>query len=275
MTKCILVIVATVTISIGSITAWGQTRTEPAATETLDRAHRNRAGGNSANHRTRRYAAYAADDRNGPRRYGATANRHGRGGAGGPPLATNVDETPVVTHHKMELDGKTIEYTVTVAQMPIKDNSGETKAHICYFAYTLKNAEPTKRPLTFAFNGGPGSASIWVHMGAMGPRKVLLTEKGDMPQPPFGLIDNPNTWLDQTDLVFIDPVGTGYSRAKTADVRAAERRARRHSIGRRVRAHVFDTEQSLDVAVVYRRESYGTFLCRRPGWIAGGRWHRR
>ena len=88
------------------------------------------------------------------------------------PTAENVDESPVVTHHKITIDGKTIEYTATVAQMPIKDPSGETEAHICYLAYTLDGAEPTNRPLTFAFNGGPGSASIWVHMGAMGPRRA-------------------------------------------------------------------------------------------------------
>ena len=193
----------------------------------------------------------------------------GRGGAGGPPLATNVDETPVVTHHKMELDGKTIEYTVTVAQMPIKDNSGETEAHICYFAYTLKNAEPTKRPLTFAFNGGPGSASIWVHMGAMGPRKVLLTDKGDMPQPPFGLIDNPNTWLDQTDLVFIDPVGTGYSRAKTADVarRMNGVRGDIQSVAEFVRMYLTRNNRWMSPLFI-AGESYGTF---RAAGLAGAR----
>ena len=133
--------------------------------------------------------------------------------------AESVDERPVVTHHKITVGGKTLEYTATVAQMPIKDSSGETEAHIFYMAYTLDGVgDRSKRPVTFAFNGGPGSASIWVHMGAMGPRNVKLMENGDMPPPPFKLIDNEYTWLGHTDLVFIDPVGTGYSRAKTPEI---------------------------------------------------------
>src|SRR4051794_32892199 len=118
----------------------------------------------------------------------------------GIPTASTIDEKPVVTHHKLEVGGKTLEHTVTVAQMPIKDPSGDTEAHICYFAYTLDHVEPASRPLTFAFNGGPGSASIWVHMGAMGPRKRVVRDNGDIPPPPFQLADNPSTWLDQTDL---------------------------------------------------------------------------
>ena len=169
---------------------------------TTPRAHGNRALGNATHHGIAHATTRPDDDRSRARRNRRPQTGTPRGGAtGGTALATNVDETPVVTHHKIDIDGKTLEYTVTVAQMPIKDNSGDTEAHICFFAYTLDHAEPTKRPLTFAFNGGPGSASIWVHMGAMGPRKVVLTEHGDMPPPPFGLIDNPNTWLDQTDLV--------------------------------------------------------------------------
>ena len=65
----------------------------------------------------------------------------------------------------------------------------------------------------FSFNGGPGSASVWLHLGAIGPRRVKMQPDGSMPPPPFELVDNEQTWLDQTDLVFIDPVGTGYSRA--------------------------------------------------------------
>ena len=77
----------------------------------------------------------------------------------------------MITHHSMTVHGKTLNYTATVAQMPLKNASGETEAHIFYMAYTLDGAKPiTKRPLTFCFNGGPGSASMWVHMGGMGPR---------------------------------------------------------------------------------------------------------
>src|SRR6266481_950911 len=95
----------------------------------------------------------------------ATQAGRGRGGVAGPGPAVGgeIDETPVVTKHTLNVDGKTLNYTATVAQMPLKDAAGETEAHIFYMAYTLDGAgDPTKRPLTFAFNGGPGSASIWV-----------------------------------------------------------------------------------------------------------------
>ena len=151
----------------------------------------------------------------------ATPGGRGRGGVAGPgpAIGGEVDETPVVTHHTITVQGKTINYTATVAQMPLKNSSGETEAHIFYMAYTLDGlADSTKRPVTFCFNGGPGSASMWVHMGGMGPRSPKLEANGSMPPPPYQMKDNQDTWLDQTDLVFIDPVGTGYSRAKSIEV---------------------------------------------------------
>ena len=151
----------------------------------------------------------------------APAGRGGRGGVAGPgpAIGGEIDETPVVTHHSVTVQGKTINYTATVAQMPLKDPAGETEAHIFYMAYTLDGvADTTKRPVTFCFNGGPGSASMWVHMGGMGPRSPKLEPNGSMPPPPYQMKDNQDTWLDQTDLVFIDPVGTGYSRAKSIEV---------------------------------------------------------
>jgi len=97
--------------------------------------------------------------------------------------------------------------------MPIKNAvSGDTEARIFYMAYTL-NDPPPGRPLMFSFNGGPGSASVWLHLGALGPRRVKMLDDGLMPPPPYELVDNEQTWLTETDLVFIDPVGTGYSRA--------------------------------------------------------------
>ena len=114
--------------------------------------------------------------------------RGGRGGVAGPgpAIGGEVDETPVVTHHSVTVQGKTINYTATVAQMPLKDASGETEAHIFYMAYTLDGVtDTTKRPVTFCFNGGPGSASMWVHMGGMGPRSPKLEPNGSMPPPPY------------------------------------------------------------------------------------------
>ena len=123
------------------------------------------------------------------------------------------EKPPVVTHHEIRSGGKALKYTATVGLMPIKNADGDTEAHIFFLAYTLDNAPASAhRPLTFCFNGGPGSSSVWLHMGAIGPRRVRLQSNGGMPRPPFELEDNQETWLDRTDLVFIDPVGTGYSR---------------------------------------------------------------
>jgi carboxypeptidase C (cathepsin A) len=121
------------------------------------------------------------------------------------------EQPPVVTHHEVHINGRALKYTATAGLMPIKNADGETHAHIFFIAYTLDNP-PARRPLTFAFNGGPGSASVWLHLGVIGPRRVKMLPQGGMPPPPFELVDNEQTWLDQTDLVFIDPVGTGYSR---------------------------------------------------------------
>ena len=89
------------------------------------------------------------------------------------------------------------------------------KAKVFYVAYTRTDIgnDPSKRPITFSFNGGPGSASVWLHLGALGPRRTELTERGEAPLAPYHLVDNEATWLDSTDLVFIDPVSTGYSRS--------------------------------------------------------------
>jgi carboxypeptidase C (cathepsin A) len=193
----------------------------------------------------------------------------GRGGVSGPgpAIGGDIDETPVVTHHSINVAGKTINYTATVAQMPLKNASGETEAHIFYMAYTLDGADPSKRPLTFSFNGGPGSASMWVHMGGMGPRSPKLMPNGGMPPPPYQRKDNPDTWLDQTDLVFIDPVGTGYSRAKTVEI------ARRmnsvsgdiQSIGEFMRMYIARANRELSPLFI-AGESYGTF---RTAGLAG------
>lgn len=124
-----------------------------------------------------------------------------------------VEEKPVVTKREINVGGKSLGYTVTTGLMPIKNSLGETEANIFFIAYTLDNvANPAERPLMFSFNGGPGSSSVWLHLGALGPRRVKMLDDGGMPAPPYQLVENPHTWLDQTDLVFIDPVGTGYSR---------------------------------------------------------------
>ncbi len=128
------------------------------------------------------------------------------------------EEPPVVTHHQITVNGKVLHYTATTGYMPLRNSeTNEIEANIFFVAYTLDNATG-KRPLMFSFNGGPGSASVWLHLGAIGPRRVKMLPDGEMPPPPFELIDNQQTWLDQTDLVFIDPVGTGFSRAATKEL---------------------------------------------------------
>jgi carboxypeptidase C (cathepsin A) len=123
-----------------------------------------------------------------------------------------------VTDHTLTLAGKTIRYRATAGYMAMKDAKNEkTKANIFFVAYTKtagdgETVDVAKRPVTFSFNGGPGSASIWLHMGALGPKRVLMTEKGESLPPPYKMADNEHSWLDETDLVFIDPVTTGYSR---------------------------------------------------------------
>ena len=130
-----------------------------------------------------------------------------------PQKDTHKETPPVVTHHEIHVGGRVLHYTATTGMMPIRNSeTDEIEANIFFMAYTLDNAGP-KRPLMFSFNGGPGSASVWLHLGAIGPRRVKMLPDGGMPAPPFELVDNEQTWLDQTDLVFIDPVGTGFSRA--------------------------------------------------------------
>ena len=112
---------------------------------------------------------------------------------------TSTDEEPVVTHHRLPIDGKELAYTATAGLMPLKDTKGEVEARIFFVAYTLDNAGPAPdRPLMFSFNGGPGSASVWLHLGALGPRRVALPEEPTIPTPPFRLVDNEATWLDRT-----------------------------------------------------------------------------
>ena len=125
---------------------------------------------------------------------------------------------PVVTHHQITVDGKLLKYTAIAGRLPIKRGDGKIEAEMFYVAYTLDGQDAAKRPLTFAFNGGPGSASIWLHMGALGPKHVVLQPDGFMPAAPYRMEDNPYTLLDKSDLVLIDAIGTGYSRAADSEL---------------------------------------------------------
>ncbi len=124
------------------------------------------------------------------------------------------EERIVTTEHRLKINGKTINYTASAGRMNIAVDDGEQQARIFFMAYEQKTKAGSPRPITFAFNGGPGSSSVWLHFGAMGPRRILLSNNGAPLPPPAQIIDNAYTWLAFTDLVFIDPVGTGYSRAQ-------------------------------------------------------------
>ncbi len=119
-----------------------------------------------------------------------------------------------LTKHVITIGGQSIEYTARAGTLALEEEDGKEKARLFFVAYTRDGVEdPATRPVTFSFNGGPGSSSVWLHLGALGPRMVRLEDEGWAPSPPYQLVDNPDSWFDLTDLVFIDPVTTGYSRA--------------------------------------------------------------
>ncbi len=123
-------------------------------------------------------------------------------------------EEDVVTEHSVTIGGERIEYEARAGTISLGEEQGKDKAKLFFTAYTRKDVEsPESRPITFTFNGGPGSSSVWLHMGAFGPRRVPMPDDASIPKPPYALIDNLHSILDVTDLVFIDPVSTGYSRA--------------------------------------------------------------
>ncbi|MCW0435935.1 hypothetical protein NB723_000899 [Xanthomonas sacchari] len=121
------------------------------------------------------------------------------------------------TSQSTQLDGRTLRYTVKVGTLPVKDKQGKVVADVVYTAYTMDGKD---RPVTFALNGGPGAASVYLNLGAIGPKVVAFGSEGDSASAPAQLRDNPGTWLDFTDLVFIDPVGTGFSRSRVPDEQA-------------------------------------------------------
>jgi carboxypeptidase C (cathepsin A) len=175
-------------------------------------------------------------------------------------VKTSSDEEPVVTKHRMHVDGKELKYTATAGLMPIKDAKGDVEARIFFIAYTLDEiGSASLRPLMFSFNGGPGSASVWLHLGALGPRRVSLPEEPTIPAPPFRLVENEATWLDRTDLVFIDPVGTGFSRAAKPELNSKFHALRGDitSVGEFIRMYLTRYDR-WDSPLYLIGESYGT-----------------
>mgnify|MGYP005811704885 CR=1 FL=1 len=186
----------------------------------------------------------------------------------GKPAGFDMREVPpVVTHHEIKIDGKTIRYTATAGRLPIKEMDGTIAAEMFFVAYTMDGADPAKRPVTFAFNGGPGSASMWLHMGALGPKRVLLDKEGMLPPPPYRLVDNASSPLDVTDVVMVDAIGTGYSRP--ADMMKAKKfwgmKGDIESFGEFIRMYISRYERWSSPLYLFG-ESYGTT---RSAGIAG------
>lgn len=174
-----------------------------------------------------------------------------------------------ITHHSITLGGRTLDYTATAGLMPLKDETGKLDASIFFIAYTLGRDKPDPhRPLMFAFNGGPGAAALWLHVGGLGPKRVVMEADGTVLTRNNQLIDNEFTWLDLSDLVFVDPVGTGYSRAAPgADARRFyELHEDIRTAARFIRLYVTQHERWLS-PLYLAGESYGTTrvagLCQR------------
>ena len=128
--------------------------------------------------------------------------------------ASKLSDKLSITEHELIIADTVIKYKATAGYMTVKDENGKEKANFFFVAYekTLNAAERNDRPITYVFNGGPGAAAVWLHMGTAGPKRVQLLDDGQAPAPPYRWVDNQYSWLDLTDMVFIDPVGTGYSR---------------------------------------------------------------
>ena len=122
-------------------------------------------------------------------------------------------ERAVATHHELAIGGKTLKYTATAGTMLIRDEEDKPYGSIFYVAYTLDGVEPQSRPVSFLYNGGPGSATLWLHMGSFSPVRIVTDSPNATAGPPFKLVPNEYSLLDKTDLVFIDAPLTGYSRA--------------------------------------------------------------
>ncbi|WP_044561754.1 S10 family peptidase [Azospirillum sp. B4] len=123
-----------------------------------------------------------------------------------------VTETAKTTSHTVTIKGKSIRYQATAGTLTIRDNDGKPTASVFYVAYTAEGAPAAKRPVTFLYNGGPGSASLWLHMGSFGPIRVRTASPDNNAPAPYNFSANDDSLLDKTDLVFIDAIGTGYSR---------------------------------------------------------------
>lgn len=171
-----------------------------------------------------------------------------------------IPMTATVTHHVAVIGGHSIRYTATAGTIEVTGFGGQSRASLFYIAYTVdRQGEDAPRPLTFAYNGGPGGSSALVHMAAFGPRTLRMADAADPPPSPRTIIDNPDSLLDVSDLVFVDPVGSGYSRllpdAKADDFYGVVQDA--HVTAQFIRRYI-DQNDRWSSAKYLAGESYGT-----------------
>jgi carboxypeptidase C (cathepsin A) len=172
----------------------------------------------------------------------------------------HVEKPPSITKHTISIGGKSVSYTATVGEMIVNKPDEKPGASMFYIAYTRNDIQDTsKRPITFAFNGGPGSSSVWLHLGGLGPRRVAMDDEGNSTSPPFGMTDNENSLIDVTDLVFIDPVSTGYSRPLPGENKSQFHGVQEDvaSVGEFIRLFITKNER-WDSPKFVLGESYGT-----------------
>ena len=142
-----------------------------------------------------------------------------------------AEEKVSTTSHTIRLDGREIKYTATTGTIPIRLDNGQVAARMFFVAYTKDGEDAKTRPISFLYNGGPGAATIWLHMGSFAPKRVEMADDGFQPAPPFHLVDNESSLIDVTDMVFVDAISTGFSRTapgvsaaqfhgQTGDIRA-------------------------------------------------------
>ena len=140
------------------------------------------------------------------------------GNKDGPSEKADAEEETSETNHTGTFGGEELSYTVTAGTMTVSKKEKDPAASMFYVAYVKDGVkDPADRPIAYCFNGGPGSSAVWLHLGGFGPKRVQMTEDGMMPKPPFRLADNPHSILKVADLVFIDPVSTGFSRSQDKD----------------------------------------------------------
>jgi carboxypeptidase C (cathepsin A) len=195
-------------------------------------------------------------------RPGGPGGRGGAPGAAAPPGEEGVAAVEKVstTHHTVNINGKSVAYTANAGTMVVRDADGKPTGTVFYVAYTRDQEDAATRPVTFFFNGGPGSASIWLSMGLMSPKHPEMGPNGSQPAPPYNLVDNPYSPLDATDLVQVDAMMTGYSRpapgSKVSDFTGASNDLA--MFGQFIRNYLDKYNRWASPKYLYG-ESYGTF----------------